>query len=271
MEGFKSMDKAKILIVEDEKIQSMVLERIINDLGYHVCGMVTSGEEAIQMTTETKPDLIFMDIRIKGEMDGIEAAQKIREIYNIPIVYTTAHSDKQTLLRAKATGPFAYLIKPFEKKEIHATLELALYKHKMERMVEEKERWRSSVLNSIGDAVITTDMNGIITYMNPVAEKLTDCKSHRGIGRPLKNICHIIDEVKGQPIPFLATGLSSEYKIQEFLNHNLLVVKTGKKTPIDYRATPITDDKNHISGLVLDLRDITQQKQVEKEKSEIHK
>ena len=108
-------------------------------MGYGVLGIFDTGEEAIEKAGELKPNLVLMDIVLKGEMDGIDAAQKIRELFDIPIIYLTAYSDEKTLQRAKVTEPFGYVLKPFEDREIQSAIEMAIYKHKMEQQLKESE------------------------------------------------------------------------------------------------------------------------------------
>jgi CheY-like chemotaxis protein len=124
-------DKVAILIVEDEIIVSMEIQERLKRLGYGVCDAVSTGEEAIEKAGEKRPDLVLMDIRLEGEMDGIEAAQAIQKRFNIPVVYLTANSDDKTLLRAKLTEPFGFILKPFHERDLHSNIEMALYKHKM--------------------------------------------------------------------------------------------------------------------------------------------
>ena len=126
------MARARILIVEDEGIVAMGLRRRLEHLEYVVPAAVASGEEAIEKAAEMPPDLVLMDIVLKGAMDGIDAAEQIRERLNIPVVYLTAYSDDKTLQRAKITEPFGYILKPFEERELCATIEMALYRHRVE-------------------------------------------------------------------------------------------------------------------------------------------
>ena len=136
------MANARIMIVEDEAIVALDLQHKLKTLGYAVSGVASSGEEAVRKVPQTRPDLVLMDIKLKGDMDGIEAAQRIRDEFNIPVVYLTAYSDENTLQRAKVTEPAGYLLKPFKDREVYATIEMALYKHKME--MERKKARRSS-------------------------------------------------------------------------------------------------------------------------------
>ena len=131
------MTKAEILVVEDEGIVALNVQSSLESLGYDVPVVVASGEEAIKEAEKARPDLVLMDIMLEGEWDGVEAAEQIRQRFNIPVIYLTAYADENTLQRAKIAEPFGYLLKPFEERELHTTIEIALYKHKAE---EEREK-----------------------------------------------------------------------------------------------------------------------------------
>jgi DNA-binding response OmpR family regulator len=132
-----------VLIVEDSKLVSNIAQKSLKKLGYEVCGAVTSGEEAIKTVEAEKPDIVLMDIMLEGKMDGTQAANKIRTLYNIPVIYLTGRSEEKFLELAKTSEPFGYLIKPFKERELHATIEMALYKSKMERKLKsEFEKWQ---------------------------------------------------------------------------------------------------------------------------------
>ncbi|HIE29084.1 TPA: response regulator [Candidatus Poribacteria bacterium] len=128
------------MVVEDEIIVADDIKSSLISLGYAVCAVVSSGEEAIKKAEEENPSLVLMDIVLEGEMDGIEAAEQISKRFNIPVVYLTAHADEETLGRAKITEPFGYIIKPFDERELHTTIEMALYKHKAEEKIEHLNR-----------------------------------------------------------------------------------------------------------------------------------
>ena len=127
------MDKIRILIVEDEYIIANDIQTSLENMGYEVCGMAASGKKALTLTKELSPDLILMDIMLKGDMDGIETAAMIRETYDISVIFLSAYSDDGILDRAKQTLPFGYLIKPFRDRELKAAIEMAIYKLGMEK------------------------------------------------------------------------------------------------------------------------------------------
>jgi signal transduction histidine kinase len=138
-----AMTRARILVVEDERIVAKDISKRLSDLGYKVVASVSSGEAAIETAREAQPDLVLMDVQLKGQVDGIEAAEKIRLDYNIPVIYLTAYADENTLQRAKVTEPFGYIIKPFDERDLHAAIEIALRRRLAEsavRVALEKER-----------------------------------------------------------------------------------------------------------------------------------
>ena len=214
---------AQILVVEDDVIIVMELRDKLQSLGYAVAGVASYGEEAIAKAGETRPDLVLMDIKLKGEMDGVEAAEEIRERFDIPVICLTAYADENTLQRAKVTEPYGYIIKPFEKRELYSTIETALYKHEMERKLKESERWLDTTLRSIGDAVIATDKKGLIVFMNPVAETLTGWKQEDALGKDLTEVFHIIEEETRILPESPVTKALREGVIVGLANHSLLI------------------------------------------------
>ncbi|MBI1932490.1 MAG: response regulator [Ignavibacteriales bacterium] len=166
------MEKAKILVVEDEIIIAMEIAERLKAMGYEVMRIVSNGQMAIENAIREEPDLILMDIMIQGEIDGIETATKIRSFSDIPVIYLTANADDSTLQRAKVSDAFGYLIKPFEERELNTTIEMALYKHKMETKLRENEaRFRSLVQNSTM-GIFRTKLEGTLVLVNPALVKI---------------------------------------------------------------------------------------------------
>src|SRR5574341_853964 len=229
------MVKTQILVVEDEAIVAEAIRRKLQKLGYSVPSTASRGEEAIKKVEENNPDLVLMDIVLQGEMDGIEAAEQIRTRFNIPVVYLTAYSDDKTLLRAKITEPFGYIIKPFKERELQVAIEIALFKHEMERKLKEKNEWFSITLNSISDGVVATDSKGYVLFMNHVAQSVTGWKLEEAQGKPLKDVFNVVSEKKGD----------------EQTNKTILIAQDGTSTPIDTNSNTIKDDKGNIIGVVM--------------------
>ena len=254
------MAKSQILIVEDEGIAAKDIEGCLKDLGYGVVGIASSGREAIAKAGELCPDLVLMDIVLKGEMNGIEAAEQIYHALNIPVVYLTAYSDESTLQRAKITEPYGYILKPFEEKELHTNIEMALYKHKMESKLRENEKWLATTLRSIGDAVIATDIHGLITFMNPVAESLTGWRVEEASGKPLNLVFNVIYD---------DSGTSSERNGGDVTRPPtpMLVSRGGGKIPIDDRTSPIIDGHGKTLGAIVIFRDMSERWQSDQERT----
>ena len=252
------MKRAKILIVEDEMIIAGELEARMVALGYDVAGIAASGEEAIQLAFEKRPDLVFMDIVLKGEMDGIQAAGVISKGLSIPIVYLTAYADQSTLERAKVTEPMGYLVKPFSESELRAAVEIALYKHEAETKLREIGQRLTDTLKGMGDGVLTTDLRGRITVMNPAAESLVGCRYEDVVGKDLGEVFKIIHRDTGAPIESPVTRALREGTIVDRGENTLLVTRSGEEIPIDDTAAPVRDDEGNITGVVLVLRDGTE-------------
>jgi two-component system cell cycle sensor histidine kinase/response regulator CckA len=165
------LGKVKVLVVEDERIVAKDIQNTLKNLGYDVPSIASTGEEAIRKAGEYKPDIVLMDIVLKGGIDGIDAASQIRSRFRIPIIYLTAYEDEETLDRAKVTEPLGYILKPFEERDLHTTMEMALYKHSMEtKLQESEERYRTLVEHSPDGIAIEADKK--IIFANPAAVKL---------------------------------------------------------------------------------------------------
>ncbi len=169
------MKKKQVLIVEDERIVADDIRMSLEKLGYSVCGMVSAGEQAVEKTAKMRPDVVLMDIVLEGKMSGIEAAEVIRSRFDIPIIYLTAYSDSKTLERAKMSEPFGYVLKPFEDRDLQTTIEMALYKHKMDKLLRESEEKYRTLAENAYDAIYVLSQEGF-QYANPAFERLTGWK-----------------------------------------------------------------------------------------------
>lgn len=165
------MTQSRILVVEDESIVALDIQDRLESLGYEVPATIASGEKAIEQAGLLRPDLVLMDIQLQGPMDGVEAANQIRQRFGIPIIYLTANADHPTVQRAKVTEPFGYLIKPFEERDLHTTIEVALYKHFAEQTLRESEE-RYRLLVELSPEAVVVQSDGKIVYANPAAVTL---------------------------------------------------------------------------------------------------
>src|SRR5215831_3491353 len=254
------MTPSRILIVEDDRVVARDIQQQLSKIGHTVVGITPRGKDVVPLAIQWQPNLVLMDIRLEGGIDGIDAAQQIRERCGIPVIYLTAYADDQTLKRAGITEPFGYLLKPFEDSQLRTTIEMALYKHAAERKLRESERRYAVTLSSIGDAVIATDERLSITFMNSVAEALTGWTQVEAIGRPLAEVFRIINEDTRQPVDSPASKVCLSGTVAGLANHTMLVARNGAEIPIDDCGSPIIDDRGQITGIVLVFRDITQRR-----------
>ena len=248
------MNKLRILIVEDESLVAKDVVNMIRSLGYSVMAVVSTGEEALALAEKSQPDIVLMDIILKGEVDGIEAARRIWEELSIPVVYLTAYADEATLQRAKVTEPFGYIIKPFDERELQTTIEMAFFKSRMDKKLREREEWLSTVLRSIGDGVIAADMDGRVTFLNALAERLTGWSQAEALEMPLDSLFQNASEAGG-------AGPGEIIPAQE----NTLVTRDGGLIPIEQTVSPIHGGKKETLGSVFIFRDIRGRKKSEEE------
>ncbi|MEA5451537.1 EAL domain-containing protein [Leptolyngbya sp. CCNP1308] len=257
------MDKKTILVVEDEIVIAMDLQATLIDLGHEVPEIITSGEAAVQKALELRPDLVLMDIHLSGAMDGITAAAAITEALDIPVIYLTAYADEDTLKRASFTAPFGYILKPFEARELRANIDIAFYKHSLEKTIKEHRQWLLAVLNSISEGVAASDTSGLIKFMNPVAEALTGWTQTDAVGRSPAEVFRFLDEVTRNLIDSpLLKSLHENHTV--YLPENaLLLSRQGREIPVADSAAPVYNDQGHLEGAVMVMRDSTEQRYME--------
>lgn len=265
------MTESLILVVEDEGIVGLDIQRRLNNMGYVAPEVIATGSAAIQRALELRPQLVLMDIRLKGEMDGITAADQIRLLLDIPVIFLTAYADEDTLRRARITEPHGYVLKPFEERELHIAIDMALYKHQMDRKLKESERWLATTISSITDAIITTDKQGYVTLLNPAACALTGWSREEAIGRHLSEIVSVVDEKTR-----VASELLDPSALVHATNHavdpvGLLISRVGDEIPIRYHASPIRGSDNLLLGTVVIFRDVTEQRRIERELLRVEK
>ncbi len=264
--------KPTILIVEDSLIVALHLQCTLESENYAVIGKCTSGEEAIQFIATKKPSLVLMDIMLSGTIDGVETAHLIKTRYNIPVIYITALTDKETIQRAKITEPYGYLTKPFEDREIFTVIEMALYKHGIELKLKESEEKYFSTLKSISDAVVVIDKDFKITYLNPSASELLQYPLEEVQGKSILQIVNLADADTGD------LGVNPLQCPVGQLNHNampdnfLLMTKDGKSLPIgESSLSLLLDPHEKFIGLILIFRDITEKREHERLFKELEK
>jgi PAS domain S-box-containing protein len=265
------MKKSRIMVVEDESLVALAIEKSLIGLGYEVPVMVSTGEDAVRKAVEVEPDLVLMDIRLKGIIDGVEAAERIKNAFRIPIVYLTAYSEDKTLERAKLTEPFGYITKPFEERTLQATVEMALYKSTMEGKLWRTKEKLQTILRCIGEGVVVVDTKGVVEYLNPIAQRILLSSENMKPGTCLCELFTIMDaetlEKTVLPVDrVIMNGQSVE------VTELILTTKDQGKIRIDCTLAPYRDENGNTRGLVLAFRDVTERTKLrDMVSSELHK
>lgn len=252
------MPQAKIMVVEDEIVVAMEIQTRLIALGYRVTGIVADGEEAVDLAEKTSPDLVLMDVKLAGGIDGIDAARHIRERHNIPVIYVTAHADDDTLQRAKLTYPLGYIVKPFSDSDLRASIEVALSKHEEDTKVREDSERFSTTLDILGGAVILADGDGTVKSMSPVAETLTGWKRDDAVGKHLAEVYVLRDEETGKIVedPLALMHLKSDFVPTS--TKYVLISRNGTTVPVVNTVIGIRDSDSRISGVIVAFQDSSQ-------------
>jgi diguanylate cyclase (GGDEF)-like protein/PAS domain S-box-containing protein len=250
----------RILIVEDEKIISLDLKLRIERFGYTVVGTTTTGEEAIELAEKLRPDLILMDIMLAGELDGVETATTIQEQHDIPVIYLTAYSDEGTVERAQSTDPFGFVLKPFKERELYTTIKVAIHKSRADRNVARSERRITAVLDSVGEAIIATNAEGRIEFMNPVSEKLIGLTESEARGLPIGEAVRLYDCRSELEIPLPEVKTFAGQQEPLYFDDACLEGPKGAWIPISGNITRIGAVGEDNQGLVIAFRDLSEVK-----------
>jgi len=249
------MTSAKILVAEDESITAKDIAETLKSQGYDVPAIASSGEEAIQKAEAIRPDLVLMDIVLKGNVDGIAAARQIRDRFDIPVVYLTAYADSEIVKRAKITEPFGYIIKPFETRELRSNIEMALYKHKAEKALRQAEQEKAVVLGSMSELVIHQDLAHKVIWANRAAAESVGLSAKELVGR------HCFEIWQGRDKPCVGCPVVKARETSR-LQTAEMVTQDGRIWSV--RGYPVKDVKGAVTGVVEVTENITERKKAEK-------
>ncbi|MBK7927056.1 MAG: sigma 54-interacting transcriptional regulator [Bryobacterales bacterium] len=255
--------RARIMVVEDERITAEDLRDILTQTGYEVTAAVASGEEALRRAEADRPDLVLMDIRIEGGLDGLETARLLRQRLDIPVVYLTAHADDETLAAAKLSEPLGYIVKPFQEPELHATIEVALHKVATERESRLRQKLLEQTLSAMETAVITLDRDGRITLMNASAERWTGWRLSSANGRPFEEVARLIDH-HGGLLDGLILHTLDNGTMGELPPGALLSGSGGQERRVSGTLSPILDHEGRTRGAVMVLEPLADEPEDER-------
>jgi len=205
----------RILIVEDEPVVKLHLKSCLEKIGYQVLTPVSSCQEALDVFKAQKPNLVLMDIVLEGELDGIDAAEKISRDYGVPVVFLTAYSDDSTLNRARVCQPFGYIVKPFKEEDLKSTIKIALFKSRQEKILKEHLKFNSALLDSIEYPVMAIDCEENIIFLNSKIQPLLEKEDVQILGKEFGKVFKLFSENGSKiKIPFgriLVNGEAEEF------------------------------------------------------------
>jgi len=254
--GDEPAPRTRLMVVEDESVVAMDLCDQLESMGYEVCATADNAIDALRLAREQRPDLVLMDIIIRGNTDGIETAREMASFHPAPVIFLTAFNDNATVERAAQAGPFGYITKPYQVREVRAVIEVALAKAQFEQQLRASHRWYAATLRAVADAVIATDREACVRLANPAAEALLGFDHNEIAGQPLAALIGIGEHVD-------ADGEEGEPGVVHF--DRLTVRRSGTEIPVEGTLSPIVGERGERLGSVLAFRDLRRRHAMERQ------
>ncbi len=249
------MIKNTIFVVEDEVIVARDIQSRLQKMGYEVIGTAARGEDAVERVLDLRPDLVMMDINLRGEMDGIDAATNIRAEYDVPIIFCTAYSNKETLARAKITVPYGYVLKPFDNRELEITIEIAIYEHQMDVELDIARERLVATVSNIDDGVVTADRQGKVLLANAAATSVLGIDEESLLGADLDSIFSLSAFIDEDAIVTLEVPDSKSETVDQSVTRQHLTRSDGESVPIEIGVSWFKLRQEQLQ--VVTFRDIT--------------
>jgi PAS domain S-box-containing protein len=249
------MSTTRILVVEDESIVAKDIQNTLIRLGYEVPATASSAATAYEKLEQLEPDLVFLDIKLKGDQDGIHIAEYIKEKFNIPVIFLTSFVDQATLDRAKVTEPYGYLVKPFNESDLKTTVEMALFKFSKDREMRDREQRLVNALSKVDEVIIIIDEHANITYLNEKAEMFLGFGNNSALGIDIYQMIGIEQE-GGNSVKkdFLMEKMRNNENI-EFEDCFILMKRDNSSVAAAFSASPVHDEKNLFLGAAIVIAD----------------
>lgn len=261
---YPSTANRRVLVAEDDGMVAEAICDRLTDAGYEVVARPDSGAGAVEAALALRPDVILMDVRLKGEIDGIRASELINEKMRVPVVYLTGDSDRKTLARAKAASAYGYVLKPFHIRNLIVAIEVAVDRFEMERRLEESQLTYETILSSVADGVIAVDTEGRVRFMNGVAARLTGWSIREAEREPLGRVLNVSDAGGEDSMRLIARVLSS--RTTSSLGRDASVIsRDGARVPVDGEMSCVLDGLGRVVGASITLRDVTGSRRAESE------
>jgi PAS domain S-box-containing protein len=259
----RSIAGLRILVAEDDGMVAEAICDRLTDAGYEVVARPDNAAAAVEAALSLRPDLILMDVRLKGPMDGIRASELINEKMRVPVVYLTGDSDQQTLRRARAASAYGYVLKPFHIRNLIVAIQVAVDRFQMEQRLEDSQLTYATILGSIADGVIAVDTQGCIRFMNGVAERLTGWSSRDAQQKHWREVLNIIDSSDDRGAVDLIGRVLSSQAALSLGNDAFVISRGGMRVPVDCGMACVVDNLGRVVGASITLRDVTSVRKAE--------
>jgi PAS domain S-box-containing protein len=257
------MTNARILVVEDERLVATDISQCLRQLGYEVIATAVSAVDALRQAVRKTPDLVLMDIQLKGGIDGVQAAEALHERIDIPVVYLTSFGDNETVERAKHTFPAGYVLKPFDDRSLKIAVELALHRHRAKRKPRRREQHLSAALAGLRDAVVVTDRRGAVILMNRAAEALTGRCERDSLGHRIAEVFTAMDCETGALIKDPLGRVALDGAAVLSADRTVLRAKDGTKRHIEAHLSSVLDQHGRMDGVTIVFREALEQEPAE--------
>lgn len=250
-------DKIRVLIVEDEPIVAEDIKNRLELLGYEVAGLAKSADKAVALAGRERPEIVLMDIRLEGQTDGIEAADQIRKRWDLPVIFLTAYSEDSAISRAKLAEPFGYILKPFEDRELKTTIEMAVYKHKVDRALRASKDFAENLIESLVDGLSVINKEGTRIMVNTALCRMTGFTKDELLSKPY--------EMKWPPEHMKEMREAFETMMKGNLKEMELILmrKNGERFSGMLIPSYMRDQSGKITNIIVIIRDITERKRAE--------
>lgn len=259
----------RILVVEDEALIAEEIRDRLMRLGHDVVDVVDTGADALAAAERTRPDLVLMDIHLKGSIDGIQAADQISRWLGTPVVFLTAYSDQTTVERARSVAQFGYVLKPCSERELLVAIEMAIHRHQQEQALKESQLSYAAILTSSSDAILATDDAGKVRYLNPVAETLLGWGIGEAQGRPVEQVLTVLDEVSGVMVGNPVMQVLAHRIAFRIGDQHMLLARDGALVPIEGHVSPVVGPYDRLTGVVLVCRSVAERKRSEETRTRL--
>ena len=244
----------RVLIVEDDPLIARLEEIRLTGMGHVIVGKCTSGEEALELAGEHRPDVVIMDINLAGELTGIEAGREIAQKLTIPLVYLTSHTDKETFEHARSSGECEYLLKPFTDLSLAIAIEMVVYKHREAEKIRKEQAHFLALFRDMGDAILSTNKNGFLLWANPAAGNLLGLPKTVPESTHISEYLVLIDGLTGKMLEDPVERVIRQGESLGLPPHAVLVSGTGSRTtPVHGTVSLVRDEHGRVTGVALTL------------------